>query len=56
MTSRASRGRRAQGDLDAAFEALEEAIRLHPKILEWVSEDSDLEPLRGDPRFAEITR
>lgn len=45
----------AQGDLDAAFAELEEAIRRKPRIREWVKEDADLEPLRGDSRFGELT-
>jgi tetratricopeptide (TPR) repeat protein len=44
------------GQTDAAFRHLGEAFRLRPALADHVDEDPDLEPLRADPRFAELTR
>jgi hypothetical protein len=43
------------GQADAAFGHLGEAIRLRPDLATLAAEDSDLDPLRADPRFAELT-
>lgn len=43
------------GQADAAFRHLGEAFRLRPAFAEHAGEDPDLEPLRDDPRFAELT-
>jgi hypothetical protein len=42
------------GETDAALGHLRDAIAARPSLAEHVAEDADLEPLRGDPRFAEI--
>jgi mannose-6-phosphate isomerase-like protein (cupin superfamily) len=42
---------------DEAFEHLRTAIELdHDKVMKWLPEDSDLDPLREDPRFQELSR
>ena len=43
------------GDLDAAFEHLREAIAERSDLRALAVGDDDLAPLRGDPRFDEIT-
>jgi tetratricopeptide (TPR) repeat protein len=43
------------GQADAAFRHLREAFRLRPAFAEHAGDDPDLEPLRDDPRFAELT-
>jgi tetratricopeptide (TPR) repeat protein len=43
------------GQADAAFRHLGEACRLRPAFAEHAGDDPDLEPLRDDPRFAELT-
>jgi tetratricopeptide (TPR) repeat protein len=43
------------GQTDAAFRHLGEAFRLRPAFAEHAGDDPDLEPLRADPRFAELT-
>jgi hypothetical protein len=43
------------GEHDAAFEHLRIAIDLdRDKVMKWLPEDSDLDPLRDDPRFQEL--
>lgn len=42
------------GETDAALEHLRAALREDPSLAEAAPEDSDLEPIRDDPRFAEI--
>lgn len=43
------------GAHDAAFEHLRTAIDLdRDKVMKWLPEDSDLDPLRADPRFQEL--
>jgi tetratricopeptide (TPR) repeat protein len=42
------------GETDAALEHLRAALRERPSLAEDARQDADLEPLRGDPRFAEI--
>jgi hypothetical protein len=44
------------GETDAALGHLRDAIAARPSLAEYAPEDADLEPLRGDPRFAEIAR
>jgi quercetin dioxygenase-like cupin family protein len=39
------------GDSDSAIEHLREAAAREPKIADWSKDDSDLDPIRGDPRF-----
>jgi tetratricopeptide (TPR) repeat protein len=39
------------GDHDAALAHLGEAAEGDPRVREWAQSDSDLESLRGDPRF-----
>lgn len=43
-----------EGDLDAAFEYLEEAITIGFTDLDWILIDRDLEALRADARFVDI--
>ncbi|MGZ4310340.1 MAG: TPR end-of-group domain-containing protein [Gaiellaceae bacterium] len=44
------------GDADAAFEQLELATELDREaVAKWATDDSDLEPLRDDPRFLALT-
>jgi len=42
------------GETDAALDHLRSAIAARPSLAEYAPDDADLEPLRGDPRFAEI--
>jgi hypothetical protein len=43
------------GEHDAAFEHLRTAIELdREKVMKWLPHDSDLDPLRDDPRFQEL--
>jgi len=42
---------------DAAFEHLRTAIKLdRDKVMQWLPHDTDLDPLRDDPRFEELAR
>ena len=44
------------GEHDAAFDRLRTAIELdRDQVLKWLAHDTDLDPLRDDPRFAELT-
>jgi hypothetical protein len=43
------------GEHDAAFEHLRTAVELdRDKVMKWLPEDTDLDPLRDDPRFQEL--
>lgn len=44
------------GRHDLAFEHLRTALANEPKARKWAAEDSDLDALREDPRFAEALR
>jgi tetratricopeptide (TPR) repeat protein len=44
------------GQTDAAFRHLGEAFRLRPAFAEHAGDDPDLEPLRAEPRFGELTK
>jgi tetratricopeptide (TPR) repeat protein len=44
------------GETDPALEHLRDALRERPSLADDALRDADLEPLRGDPRFAEIVR
>jgi hypothetical protein len=45
------------GEHDAAFEHLRTAIELdRDKVTQWLPHDTDLDPLRDDPRFEELAR
>ena len=45
------------GNLDAALERLEQAAEIdRDAVAKWAPEDSDLESLRGEPRFLALTR
>ena len=46
----------ALGDADAAFRALEQAFRNRELGLIFLRVDAPLDPLRADPRFAELVR
>lgn len=48
--------RAGQGRLDEAIEALAEGLQARPDMKEAAPEDSDLEPLRDDPRFQELVK
>ena len=39
------------GEHEPALEHLERAVALDPRSREWAQEDSDLDPIRDDPRF-----
>jgi hypothetical protein len=42
---------------DAAFEHLRKAIELdRDKVMKWLPHDTDLDPIREDPRFEELAR
>jgi hypothetical protein len=43
------------GETDAALDELRVARELNrDNVMKWLPHDTDLEPLRGDPRFAEL--
>jgi tetratricopeptide (TPR) repeat protein len=42
------------GETDAALDHLRAALAARPALAEYARSDADLEPLRGDARFAEI--
>jgi tetratricopeptide (TPR) repeat protein len=44
------------GDTDAAFEHLRRAVELDRSAREFATTDTDLDPLRDDPRFEELIR
>lgn len=44
------------GDREQALDHLERAVADDARAREWAATDSDLEPLRGDPRFAALSR
>lgn len=44
------------GRTQDAIRALEEGLRLRPDLIEWSKEDSDLDPLRGEPSFQALYR
>jgi serine/threonine protein kinase/tetratricopeptide (TPR) repeat protein len=44
------------GEIDSAFEWLERAIKLGNENIGWFERDSNLDPIRDDPRFAELMR
>jgi TolB-like protein/Tfp pilus assembly protein PilF/tRNA A-37 threonylcarbamoyl transferase component Bud32 len=44
------------GDKDRAFAELEKAYRKHPRLLNYLKVDSIWDPLRSDPRFADMMR
>jgi adenylate cyclase len=47
----------AAGDADAAFEELRTALALNrAEAMKWLPHDTDLDSLRDDPRFEELTR
>jgi hypothetical protein len=43
------------GETDAALEHLRSALELNrDQVMKWLPHDTDLDPLRGDPRFEEL--
>ncbi len=42
------------GETDAALEHLRAAVRERPSLAGDARQDSDFEPIRDDPRFAEV--
>jgi quercetin dioxygenase-like cupin family protein len=43
------------GNADAAFERLRQALRLdEAEVRKWAKDDSDLDPIRDDPRWPEL--
>jgi tetratricopeptide (TPR) repeat protein len=43
------------GHADQAIEALQQAVEINPRIKELIATDEDLDSIREDPRFAELT-
>jgi len=43
------------GHADQAIEALRQAVEINPRIKELIATDEDLDSIREDPRFAELT-
>ena len=43
------------GHADQSIEALKQAIGINPRIKELIATDEDLDSIREDPRFAELT-
>ena len=44
------------GETDAAFDELRTALELNrDNVMKWLPHDTDLDPLRDDPRFAELS-
>jgi hypothetical protein len=39
------------GDSDSALEHLRQAAAQEPRVADWARDDSDLDPIRDDPRF-----
>jgi hypothetical protein len=39
------------GDTESALEHLKRSVAGEPRIAKWATEDSDLDPIRADPRF-----
>jgi quercetin dioxygenase-like cupin family protein len=39
------------GDTAAALEHLRQSVAAEPRMAKWANDDSDLDPIRGDPRF-----
>jgi len=46
----------ALGDIDGAFRILEQGYEIHSPWLPWIGEEYLFEPLRGDPRLADLMR
>jgi len=45
------------GDTDAALEHLRSALELNrDQVMKWLPHDTDLDPLRGNPRFEELAK
>jgi quercetin dioxygenase-like cupin family protein len=45
------------GEADAAFEHLRAAVELNrDQVMNWLPHDTDLDPLRDDPRFEELAQ
>jgi tetratricopeptide (TPR) repeat protein len=42
------------GRVDAALDRLQAALKVRPELAKYAPEDADFEPIRDDPRFAEI--
>jgi tetratricopeptide (TPR) repeat protein len=40
------------GDTDSAIDHLRQAVSGEPRIAKWAETDTDLDPIRADPRFA----
>jgi hypothetical protein len=49
-------GHAALGDLDKAFESLERAYQARSAGLIYLHLDPGYDPLRGDPRYAELVK
>ena len=48
--------RLAAGEQDKALDALEQALKLNPKLKKQAEGDSDLSGLRGDPRYQKLIK
>jgi hypothetical protein len=44
------------GHADEAIEALRRAVEINDRIRELIATDEDLDSIRGDQRFAELTK
>ena len=44
------------GDKERALQWLEEAFRAHETFLPWIGVDPEFDPIRDDPRFADLIR
>ena len=44
------------GDADAAFRLLDEGSEMRSGDLMWLNVDPSWDPIRGDPRFADLLR
>jgi hypothetical protein len=46
----------ALGDYDVAFEWLEKAFQNRYRVILWIKSIPEFDPMRNDPRFADLLR